>query len=114
MTADMHDSKKLNKIVTDLFIRGRKLNISLVFSTEFYFKVPRDVRLNTTHFFIMNIPKKRELKQITYNHLLNIDSKDFMNLHKKCFLKPFYCLVIGSTLVSDNLLRFKKNLLETI
>ena len=58
MIADMINNKKLNSIITELFIRGRKLNISLVFITQSYFKVPKDVRLNTTHFFIMKIPNK--------------------------------------------------------
>ena len=61
MIADIIKNKKLNSIVTELFIRGRKLNISLVFITQSYFKVPKDVRLNTTHFFIAKIPNKREL-----------------------------------------------------
>ena len=61
MIADMINNKKLNSIVTDLFIRGRKLNISLVFITQSYFKVPKDVRLNSTHFFIMKILNKKEL-----------------------------------------------------
>ena len=55
MIADMIRNNKLNPIVTELFIRGRKLNISIVFITQTYFKVPKDVRLNSTHFFIMNI-----------------------------------------------------------
>ena len=59
MIADMIHNKKLNSIVTELFIRGRKLNISLVFITQAYFKVPKDVRLNTAHFFITKIPNKR-------------------------------------------------------
>ena len=59
MIADMIHNKKLNSKVTELFIRGRKLNISLVFITQSYFKVPKNVRLNTTHFFIMKIPNKR-------------------------------------------------------
>ena len=62
MIADMINDKKLNSIVTELFIRGRKWNISLVFITQSYFKVPKDVRLNSTHFFIMKIPNKRELQ----------------------------------------------------
>ena len=64
MTADMIHNKKLDSIVTELFIRGRRLNISLAFITQSYFKVPKDVRLNTTHFFIAKIPNRRELKQI--------------------------------------------------
>ena len=61
MIADMINNKKLNSIVTELFIRGRKLNLSIVFITQSYFKVPKDVRLNSAHFFIMKIPNKREL-----------------------------------------------------
>ena len=68
MIADMIKNKKLNPIVTELFIRGRKLNISIVFITQSYFKVPKDVRLNSTHFFIMKILNKRELQQIALNH----------------------------------------------
>ena len=60
--ADMNNNKKLNSIVTELFIRGRKLNISLVCITQSYFKVPKDVRLNSTHFSIMKISNKRELQ----------------------------------------------------
>ena len=61
MIADMINNNKLNPIVTEFFIRGRKLNISIVFITQSYFKVPKDVRLNSRHFFIMKIPNKREL-----------------------------------------------------
>ena len=64
MIADMIHNKKLNSIVTELFIRDRKLNISLVFITQSYFKVPKDVRLNTIHFLIAKIPNKRELQQV--------------------------------------------------
>ena len=64
MIADMIQNKKLNSIVTELFIRGRKLIISLIFITQSYFKVRKDVRLNTIHFFIAKIPNKRELQQI--------------------------------------------------
>ena len=77
MIADVINNKKLNSVVTELFIRGRKLNISLVFITQSYFKVPKDVRLNTTHFFIMKIPDKRKLQHIALNHSSDVDSKDF-------------------------------------
>ena len=68
MIADMINNKKLNSIVTELFIRGRKLNISLVFIRQSYFKVPKDCRLNSTHFFIMKIRNNREFQQIALNH----------------------------------------------
>ena len=88
MTADMINNKKLNPIVTKLFIRGRKLNTSIVFITKFYFKVPKDVRLNSTHFFIMKIPNKKELQQIATNHSSDIDFKDFLKICKKCTARP--------------------------
>ena len=73
MIADMINNKKLNPIVTELFIRGRKHNISIVFITRSCFKVPKDVRLNSTHFFIVKIPDKRELQQIVLNHSSDIE-----------------------------------------
>ena len=91
--ADMINNKKVNSIATELFIRGRKPNISLVFITQSYFKVPKDVRLNTTHFFIMKIPNKRELQQIAMSHLSDIDFKDFIKIYKKCTDKPYSFLV---------------------
>ena len=111
MIADMINNNKLNAIVTELFIRGRKLNISIVFITQSYFKVPKDARLSSTHFFIMKIPNKRELQQIALNHSSDIDFKDFMNIYKKCTTEPYTFLVNDTTLPSDDLLRFRKNLL---
>ena len=102
------------KIVNELFIRGRKLNISLAFITQSYFKVPKDVRPNKHYTFFMKIPNKQELEQIAYNHLSDIDFNDFMNLYKKCTAKPYSFLVIDDTLASDNPLHFRKNLLERI
>ena len=108
--ADMINNKKLNTIVTELFIRGRKLNISIVFITQSYFKVPRDVRLNSTHFFIMKILNKRELQKIALNHSSDIDFKDFMKIHKECTKQPYSFLVNDTNLQSDNPLRFRYNL----
>ena len=85
MIADILSNKKLNPIVTELFIRGRKLNISLVFITQSCFAVPKDVRLNSTHYVIMKIPNKRELQQIAFNHSSDIDFQDFMNLYEKVY-----------------------------
>ena len=110
MIADMINNKKLNSIVTELFIRGRKLNISLVFITQSYFKVPKDVRLNTTHFFITKIPNKRELQQIALNPSSDISTKDFINIKNIYTAKPYSFLVNDTTLSSDNPLRFRKNL----
>ena len=81
MIADMINNKKLNPVVTKLFIRVRKLNISIVFITQSYFKVPKDFRLNSTHFFIMKITNKQELHQIALNHSSDVDFKNALNNH---------------------------------
>ena len=109
MIVDMIKNKELNSIVTELFIRGRKLNISLVFITQSYFKVLKDVRNNSTHFFIMKIPNKRELQQIAINHSSDINTRDFIEIYRKCTDKPYSFLVIDTTLPSNNRLRFTKN-----
>ena len=110
MIADMINNKKLNSIVAELFIRGRKLNISLIFITQSYFKVLKDVRLNSTHFFIMKIPNKREFQEIALNHSSHISTKNFIKIYKKYPAEPYSFLVNGTTLASDNPLRFGKNL----
>ena len=84
MIADMLSNKTLDVIVTDLFIRGRKLNISLVFITQSYFAVEKDIRPNWRHYFMMKILNKRELKQIASQNSSDIDFQDFINLYKKC------------------------------
>ena len=82
MIADMLSNKRLNSIVAELFIRDRKLNASLVFITQSYFAVPKNIRLNSTHCFLMKIANKRELQQIAFNHSSDIDYEDFMNPYK--------------------------------
>ena len=97
----------------ELKLRDRKLNISLIFITQSCFRVPKDVKqLNSTHFFIMKVPNKRELQQIALNHLSGIDYKDFMKIYKKCTAEPHSFLVNNATLASDNPLRFIKNISE--
>ena len=90
----MVSNKKLNPTVTELSIRGRKRNISLVFITQSYFAMPKNVRLNSKHYFIVKIPNKRELQRIASNSLSDIDFKDFMNLYKKCTEKPYPFLLM--------------------
>ena len=114
MIAHILSNKKLNTMVTELFVRDRKLNVSLVFLTQSYFAVPKSIRLNSVHYFTMKIPNNSELQQIAFNNSSDIDFKDFMNLDKECTAKPYSFLVIDSTLVSDNPSRFRKNLLERI
>ena len=89
MTADMLSNKKLNPIVTELFIRQRKLNIYLVFIKQPYFTVPKNVRLHSTHYFVMKISNK-QLQQIAFNHSSDNDLQDVMNLYQKCTAKPYF------------------------
>ena len=112
MIPDMINNKKLNLIVTQLFIRSRKLNISLVFITQSYFKVPKDIRLSSTYSFAMKILNKIELQQIALNHSSDIDFKDFIMIYKKCIAESYSFLVNDVMLASDSPLRFRKNLLE--
>ena len=107
----LHENK-LNPVLTDLFIRGRKLNISIVFVTQSYFKVPKDVTLNSSHFFIMKIPNEREIQQIATNHSSDIDFKDFIKIYKKCTTRPYSFLVNDATLPSADPLSFRNNPLK--
>ena len=93
---------------SELFIRGRKLNISLVFITESYFAVPKYIRLSSTHYFIMKIPNKGELQQIAFKHSSDIAFKDFISLYKKFTAKPYSFLVIDTILASNNPSNFRK------
>ena len=110
---DMKNFKKTNKkfqaIIKELFIRCRKLKISLVFITQSYFSVPEDVRSNSTHFLIMKIHNRRELQQIAINHSEDIDYKDFLRNYRNCTNEPYSFLTIDTTLPADNSLRFRKN-----
>ena len=72
--------------------------------------VPKDVRLNSTHFFIIKIPNKRELQRIALNHSSDINSKDFIMIYTECTAEPYFFLVNDAMLASDNPLRFRKNL----
>ena len=80
MIADVINNKKLNPLVTEMFIRSRKFNISIVFITQSHFKVPKAVRLNSAHSFIMKISSQIELQQIALNHSSDINSKDFIKI----------------------------------
>ena len=113
MIADMIQNKKLNSIATELFVRGRKLNISLVFITQSYFTVPKDVRLNTTHFSIRKILSKGELQKTAINHSSDIRTEGFVNIYRKCTAEPYSFFVNDTTLASNNPLRFRKNLFCT-
>ena len=113
MIADIMTDKKFQAIIKELFIRCRKLNISLVFITFYhsYFTVPKDVRLNSTHYLIMKINNKKELRNIAINHSADINYKGFIKICRECTKEPFNFLTIDTTLPVSDPLRFKKNCL---
>ena len=86
-----------NKRLKELFIRCRKLNISLCFLTQSYFSVPKDVRLNCTHYILFKLNKKRELQNIAINHSADIDYKDFIKIYRDRTKEPYNFLTIDST-----------------
>ena len=88
-----------------------KLNISLVFITQSYFSVPKDVRLNSAHYLIMKINNKRELKNIAINNSADIGYQDFIKIYRKCTEEPYIFLTIDTTLPASDHLRFRKNYL---
>ena len=106
MIADIMKNKKFQVIIKELFIRCRKLNISLVFITQSYFSVPKDVRLISTYYLIMKINNRKEQQNIAINHSADIDYKDFTR-------EPFNFLTIDTTLPASNPLRFRKYLFDT-
>ena len=107
MIVDMAATKKLSPIVTELFLKGRKLNISVVFISQSYLKVPKAIRLNGAHYFIMKILNKRELLRTASNHSSDIDFKDFMKLCKNYIKEPYSFLVNDMTLSSDVIMIFQ-------
>ena len=111
MIAGNMTNKKFQAIIKEIFIRRRKLNISLVFITQSYFSVPKDVRLNSTHYLIMKINNKKHLQNIAINHSADINYKDFMKTYRECTKEPYSFLAIDTTLPASDSLIFRKNLL---
>ena len=107
MISHVMSNKKAQQVLKDLFIRCRKLNISLCFLTQSYFSVPKDVRLNCIHYVIFKLNNKRELQNIAINHSADIDYKDFVNIYRNCTKEPYNFLTIDTTQPIDK--RFNKN-----
>ena len=106
MIADITTNKRFQAIIKELFIRSRKLNMSLVFITQSYFSVSKEVRLNSTHYLIMKIQYKQELQQNTINHSAGIDYRDFLRNYRNCTRKSF--LTIDTALATDSPMRLER------
>ena len=97
MITDIMNNKRFQAIIKELFIRCRKLNISLAFIIQSYFSVPKEVRLNSTHYLIVKIHNKKELQQIAINHSADIDYKDFLKIYRSCTKEPYSFFTINTT-----------------
>ena len=112
MIADIMTNKRFQAIIKELFIRCRKLNISLVFITQSYFIIPKEVRLNSTHYLIMKIHNTREFQQIAIDHSADIDYKDFLKIYRYCTKEPYSFFTIDTALPADDPMRFRKKILD--
>ena len=113
MIAHIMTNKEFQAIITELFIRCRKVNISLLFITQSYFSVPKDVKLNSTHYLIMKISKRKELQNIAINHAPDIDYKDFVKIYRKCTKNRILFLTVVTTLPASDPLRFRINVFQS-
>ena len=96
MIADIMRSEKFKAIVKELFIRCKKLNISIVFITKSYFRTPKDARLNSTHYILMKIGNKKELKSITKENSGHLDFKDFSKIYNYCTKEPYSFMMVDT------------------
>ena len=113
MIADIMANKKFQAIINELFIRCRKLKISLVFITKSYFSVPQEARLNSTHYLILKLHNRKGLQEIAIDHSADIDYKDFVKIYRNCTNEPYSFLIIDTTLLGDNPMRFRNNCLDS-
>ena len=107
MISHVMSDKKAQQVLKELFIRCTKLNISMCFLNQSYFSVPKDVRLNCTHYIIFKLSNKRELQNIAINHSADIDYKDFLKIYRDCTKEPYNFFTIDTTQSVDK--RFRKN-----
>ena len=112
MIADIMRSEKFKAMVKELFIRCRKLNISVVFITQSYFRTPKDATLNSTHYILMKIGNKKELKSIAEENSSHLDFKDFLKIYNYCTKEPYSFMLVDTRPTAR--VTFKKNFNEPI
>ena len=110
MISHVMSDKKAQQILKDLFIRCRKLNILLCFLTQSYFSIPKDVRLNCTHYILFKLKNRRELQNIAIDHSADIDYKDFIKICRVCTKEPFNFLTIDTTKDNKFIINFDETL----
>ena len=107
MIADIEYNKNFKKMIKELFNRGRKMNISIVFITQSYFRALKDARLNTTHYILMKIGNNKELKSIAEENSGNVDYKDFLEIYNYCTKEPYSFMTIDARPIAKMV--FRKN-----
>ena len=107
MISHVMSNKKSQPVLRELFIRCKKLNINRCFLTQSYFSVPKDVKLNCTHYIIFELNNKRELQNIAINHSADIDYKEFVKIYRDCTKERYNFLTFDTTQPADK--RLKKN-----
>ena len=112
MIADIEYNKNFKRIIKELFYRARKINVSIVFITQSYFRALKDARLNSTHYILMKIGNKKELKRIAEEKLGHLDYKDFLKIYNCCTRKPYSFMAIDTRPTAS--VTFKKNFNEPI
>ena len=112
MIADIEYNKNFKQIITELFYRAPKINVSIVFITQSYFRALKDARLNSMHYIIMKINNKKELKRIAEEKSGHLDYKDFLKLYNYCTEEPYYFMTIDARPTAT--IPFKKNFNELI
>ena len=96
MIADIEYNKNFKRMIKELFYRARKINVSIVFITQSYFRVLKDPRLDSTHYILMKIGNKKELKSIAEEQSGHLDSKDFLKMYNYCMSKPYSFMTIDA------------------
>ena len=112
MIADREYNKNFKRIIKELFYRARRINVSIVFITQSYFRALKDARLNSTHYILMKIGNKKELKRIAEEKLGYLDYKDFLRIYNYCTKEPYSFMLIDTRPTAS--IPFKKNFDEPI
>ena len=110
MIADIEYNKNFKRIIKELFYRARKINVSIVFITQSYFRALKDARLNSTHYILMKIGNKKELKRIAEEKSGHLDYKDFLKIFNYCTREPYSFMTIDARPTATMV--FRKNFTE--
>ena len=112
MTADIEYNTDFKKIIKKVFFMGRKINVSIVFITQSYFRALKDARLNSTHYILVKISNKKELRKIAEEKSGHLGYKDFLKIYNYCTREPYSFMMIDARPTAT--IPFKKNFDEPI